>query len=526
MRIDRYAGWPLLLVLLAVSGAASARANEIWVSPKAREDSKAIGNWATTPTGEARFSFGVPDNLVRVLGARVVVIGPPESREADDDGADDERRRREHAFTYTLSLSLSETGSPQDLFTDRRSGLGPIAIQSGQLVEIDVSEIFPAEVAPGTDVMTLRFVAQPKGKVHVVGLRFIFEGPEGPAGPSGPQGERGPQGEPGPTGPKGDPGPQGLQGPLGLQGPQGDQGPAGPAGPRGLTTRGAWDAAVSYVVDALVTHGGQSWLAMAGNTNSQPSATNTDWLLFAAKGDPGPEGPQGPAGPGGALGVDSLSGRPCNTAAAFPGTLSVSYGDNGSITLVCNPLTFTLTVTTLGTGTGRVTRPHGVLVGTIVDAAGTYIAGTQVTLTARPDQTMAFTAWSGACSGTQNTCTVTVISDLTVGAEFRPLPGNLVIDIPKFGRSSLGGRIWGPGTVSDAANAINCVFSASTGSPNSLVASARCLFDLTPGTVVTLTATTDAPFVFGGWAGGGCSGTGTCTLTLTSSRIEVVATFQ
>lgn len=45
-----------------------------------------------------------------------------------------------------------------------------------------------------------------------------------------------------------------------------------------------------------------------------------------------------------------------------------------------------------------------------------------------------------------------------------------------------------------------------------------------PGTVVTLTATPDPGHRFVGWTGGGCSGTGTCIQTMTSSS-SVTAVF-
>ena len=45
------------------------------------------------------------------------------------------------------------------------------------------------------------------------------------------------------------------------------------------------------------------------------------------------------------------------------------------------------------------------------------------------------------------------------------------------------------------------------------------------GTVVTLTATLDTGSVFGGWSGGGCSGTGTCTVTM-NTNVTVIATFN
>lgn len=45
------------------------------------------------------------------------------------------------------------------------------------------------------------------------------------------------------------------------------------------------------------------------------------------------------------------------------------------------------------------------------------------------------------------------------------------------------------------------------------------------GTMVTLTAAPGASSLFGGWSGGGCSGTGMCTVTVNAAT-TVTATFD
>ena len=97
--------------------------------------------------------------------------------------------------------------------------LGPVLLVENEILEIDVSTIFPP-LAPG-NLVKLRFETNP-GRVRTLGLRFQFDGPEGVQGP---QGLRGPQG------PQGGIGPAGAQGLTGLQGPQGDQGDKGDTGP-------------------------------------------------------------------------------------------------------------------------------------------------------------------------------------------------------------------------------------------------------------------------------------------------------
>jgi hypothetical protein len=64
-----------------------------------------------------------------------------------------------------------------------------------------------------------------------------------------------------------------------------------------------------------------------------------------------------------------------------------------------------------------------------------------------------------------------------------------------------------------------------TSSPAGIDCGATCAFAFPFGTSVTLTATPDATSTFAGWTGGGCSGTGTCVVTM-SSATSVTATFD
>jgi hypothetical protein len=52
-----------------------------------------------------------------------------------------------------------------------------------------------------------------------------------------------------------------------------------------------------------------------------------------------------------------------------------------------------------------------------------------------------------------------------------------------------------------------------------------CVDSFPSGTSITLTANPVSPSTFGGWSGGGCTGTGTCTLFLQTDT-TVVATFN
>ena len=79
-------------------------------------------------------------------------------------------------------------------------------------------------------------------------------------------------------------------------------------------------------------------------------------------------------------------------------------------------LSYALTVSNAGTGTGTVTSsPKGISCGG--DCTEGYTAGTVVTLTAAPDRNSSFAGWSGACTGS-GTCTVTIDAARNVAATF------------------------------------------------------------------------------------------------------------
>jgi YVTN family beta-propeller protein len=89
------------------------------------------------------------------------------------------------------------------------------------------------------------------------------------------------------SGAQGPAGPQGLQGPQGAQGAQGAQGPmglTGPQGPAGINNRGVWTSTTAYNVNDCISYAGSSWIALSANTNSVPSASNSNWQLLAAPG--------------------------------------------------------------------------------------------------------------------------------------------------------------------------------------------------------------------------------------------------
>jgi hypothetical protein len=106
------------------------------------------------------------------------------------------------------------------------------------------------------------------------------------------------------------------------------------------------------------------------------------------------------------------------------GTCVVTMSGAQSVTATFNTITFPLTVTISANNanaTGTVTSsPAGIAcqMGAACPPAS-FAVNTLVTLTAAPGAGSHFAGWSGACSGTSPTCTVTMSQARTVTASFR-----------------------------------------------------------------------------------------------------------
>jgi Divergent InlB B-repeat domain len=164
------------------------------------------------------------------------------------------------------------------------------------------------------------------------------------------------------------------------------------------------------------------------------------------------------------------------------------------------PVRYTLTVNKGGSGQVQ-SSPNGINCGSRCSVR--YPARTAVDLTATPASGWAFMGWNGGgCSGT-GTCTVTMNADIAVTATFASQSGGpFTLTVSRSGT--------GTGTVTSSPAGINCGTDCSEAYPS--------------GTPVTLTAAPDSGSVFGGWSGGGCSGTGACTVTM-NANTSVTAAF-
>jgi len=167
-----------------------------------------------------------------------------------------------------------------------------------------------------------------------------------------------------------------------------------------------------------------------------------------------------------------------------------------------------LTVAKTGTGTGTVT---GLTPGyhsdincgaaCTADYTGTADTPAAVTLKAQAVTGNFFTGWSDGCSGTAQTCTVTVIPNAKATANFELLR---TLDVLKTGV--------GKGTVTSSPSVvnsgINCGWSGCTESSA----------DYIIGTTAQMTAAPAPGSFFAGWSGGGCTGTGACNVTMDEAK--------
>lgn len=190
------------------------------------------------------------------------------------------------------------------------------------------------------------------------------------------------------------------------------------------------------------------------------------------------------------------STRYCYRVRAFN---AIAYSAYSNMACGASAHSLSLAVVKLGAGTGTVISTlSGIICG--ATCFGNYASGTAVTLTATPATGSTFTGWSGGCSGT-GSCTVTLTAGTTLTATFDLSP--VTLKVSRRGNHK--------GMVSSTPAGISCGVSCAASYPSA--------------TVVTLTATPAAGSMFAGWAGGGCNGLGSCSLTLTAET-RVTATFR
>lgn len=177
-------------------------------------------------------------------------------------------------------------------------------------------------------------------------------------------------------------------------------------------------------------------------------------------------------------------------ACSGTGTCKVTLYSPMNVTATFTAIPETLTVTLSGSGTVT-SSPSGISCPGICATSFSY--GTVVYLTAAPSSGYAFTGWSGACSGTAETCNVTMSGAKSVTATFTP-PQTLTVSVS------------GNGSVTSSPSGISCPGTCSAAFTGT----------------VSLYASNHG-YDLANWSGG-CSGRGSCVVSMNTPQ-AVSATF-
>jgi hypothetical protein len=197
--------------------------------------------------------------------------------------------------------------------------------------------------------------------------------------------------------------------------------------------------------------------------------------------------------------TDPLVNPPFMTGGVGVGTLNNSAEFDDVQVASLAPI-YTLTVQRAGSGSGAVSStPFGL--DCDLNCVAGFNGGAVVALVAAPDPGSTFAGWlGGGCSGT-GSCTITLNANKSVTAVFSSVSEPMLV-VNKDGN--------GAGVVTSVPAGIDC--------------GAMCAAGFTQNTIVTLTATATNYSTFMGWSGEGCSGTGSCTVTMDAAK-SVTATF-
>ena len=194
----------------------------------------------------------------------------------------------------------------------------------------------------------------------------------------------------------------------------------------------------------------------------------------------------------------SLGTGSATACSASPCTFTITT--NSKVTATFNlAAKFILKVKKVGTGTGKVesTSPVSPKISCGTECEKEFTEGTKVTLAKSAEAGSEFVKWSGACTGS-GACEVTMSSAKEVSAEFKlKPPAEFKLTIVKAGSGS--------GSVTCNAGSCAATYPA--------------------GTEVILAASAASGSTFAGWSGAGCSGTGTCKVTIAADT-TVTAMFN
>ena len=201
-----------------------------------------------------------------------------------------------------------------------------------------------------------------------------------------------------------------------------------------------------------------------------------------------------------AAGSEFVEWRGCNAESA--GKCEITVGEETTVEAEFNGIEkFPLILEKLGAGQGTVTSsPAGISCGTACPLAkAEYLEGTKVVLTASASSGSTFEGWTGCDTPSATSkCEVTIVGETIVEAEFS------LSSKPKYSLT---------------------VATAGTGTGTVSCDGGACASSYDQGTKVTLAGSAASGSNFSGFSGGGCSGTGSCIVTI-NAPTTVTAIFN
>jgi len=193
--------------------------------------------------------------------------------------------------------------------------------------------------------------------------------------------------------------------------------------------------------------------------------------------------------------------------------ITVTSSTTVSASFTASAITYSLTITEGGAGSGSVTTSDGKI--NCSHGSGTctasYSGGSSVTLNATSASGSSFGGFSGACTGTASPCSIVMNSSQNVAATFNVATGPYTITIQTAGT--------GQGLVQSTDGALDCGYS-NPSTPQTL-----CTASYSSGSSITLTQISLSGSTFAGWSGSSCSGIGVCVLEITGNT-SITATFN
>ncbi|WP_369681209.1 CARDB domain-containing protein [Chromatium okenii] len=156
-------------------------------------------------------------------------------------------------------------------------------------------------------------------------------------------------------------------------------------------------------------------------------------------------------------------------------TVTMSEAQTVTATFIAKPITYKLSVSKVGDGSVK-SDPTGINCGS--DCVASFDKGKVVTLTATAATGYSFGGWSGACSNTSGTCSVSMASAKTVTATFIvAAPVTYKLTVTKTGS----------GSINSDPTGINC--------------GSNCSANFESGSAVILTAEPASGYEFNRWSG-------------------------